>query len=420
MINSPFPDAPRLDAVPLAIVVDLIRSGRASTRSQLVEVTGLGRRVIVQHVERALALGLVEEAGPLPSGGGRRPQGLRFKKDAGYILVAHVGNSELQVGVLDLDASVIRLSHEDWDPNVGPVGTMEKIGAVITDLGTEAKSPWAIVVGVPAPVALDGTVGATELTGWGGFNPRDWLRKNVDAPVWVENDANLMALGEWANLPEVERNDLIFVKLSTELGAGLIVGDRLVRGARGAAGDFAHSPVASGADEPCDCGKSACLASVSSGRAVLARVNRMVRDNPDWADLAKDDGAALSFTDLGAAARAGDARVIALIEDSFAPLGAAIAGLINTLNPAIVVIGGGVANTGGARIDRLRDLILSAVTPVARDGLEIRTATSAPLEGIHGGAELALRELLSTESLARWILDGDPIRRTIRTQQTAS
>ena len=193
------PSSPQ-DAFVHGQLINLVRTGRARTRPGLEQETGLGRKLVAQRVQQAIDLGLLEDADLVPSGGGRPSRQLRFRTEAGHVYAALIESTEIRAAVCRLDGTVVESSHAEWVAADGPDATMEVLDGMFTRLRRRTRTePWAFGIGVSGPV--DFTTGRLVeppiMPGWDGYSVRAWLRDRYDAPVWVDNDVNLMALGEW-------------------------------------------------------------------------------------------------------------------------------------------------------------------------------------------------------------------------------
>ena len=245
----------------LVSVLDMVRAGHARTRPELGRRSGLGRTVITQRVQQLIDCGLLEEGALGPSSGGRAPRELRFRADAGHLLVAEIGATTLKVAVTDLAGTLLEQQETAADITRGPEHSLHQVEqmftAAVTAQPAEAPPIWGIGVSVPGPVefATGRTIAPPIMPGWDGYPVRERLADAFDVPVWVDNDVNLMALGELrSGLAQGER-DVVYIKIGTGIGAGLISGGRLHRGAQGCAGDVGHVAVVDNTSIVCRCGK---------------------------------------------------------------------------------------------------------------------------------------------------------------------
>lgn len=405
---------PSVDALgSMGAILDLVRRGRAHSRSEIVERTGLTRSTVAQRVSALLARGLLTEA-MAPSTGGRPPRTLRLRADAGHVLVADVGATSLDLAVADLTGRILGHADADADVAAGPLVILGEVERRLDRLVEEvapAGPLWGIGIGLPGPVEF-GTgdpVSPPIMPGWDRYPVRERFTSRHDVPVWVDNDVNIMALGEWRAGTARGHANVVFVKVGTGIGAGIISDGYLHRGAQGSAGDIGHIEVPDAAGEPCRCGKTGCLEAVAGGAALardgeaLARAGRSERLARVLADTGR-----VTARDVARAAQAGDRPCLELLQASGRRVGRVLAGLVNFFNPSLVVIGGGVADAGDAYLAAIREVVYARSLPLATRELAIRFSALGGLAGVTGAAAMVLDQLFSPRTLGAWIETGRP------------
>lgn len=391
-------------------VVNMVRLGEAVTRPEIGRVTGLGRGVVAQRVDRAVEMGFLEDADYAPSSGGRAPRTLRFRAERGRIVVCALGGLHIHVGVTDLDGAILGEAHREWDIARGPDETLAIATAMVDDVLTAGNGApvWAMIVGLPGPVDFDSgrPVAPPIMPGWNGYDVRGAFERHYEAPVWVDNDANLLAAGERARRRD-ENTDLIYCKVGTGIGAGLVSHGRLHRGANGAAGDMGHVRVP-GAEQVCRCGKTGCLEAVAGGWALVRDANAAIAEGATGA-LAElsASGEDLTPEDIARSAERGDSFAIGLIQASARQVGEALAALVNMFNPSTIVIGGALASAGELFLAEVRHRVYELSLPLATRDLVIKTSENDRSEPVRGGVDLA-REQLFEVTLPRWFGEGRP------------
>ncbi len=278
----------------------------------------------------------------------------------------------------------------------------------------DGTAVWAIVVGLPGPVDFDSgrPVAPPIMPGWNGFDVRTVFEQRYGAPVWVDNDVNLLAAGERARRRD-ENTDLIYCKVGTGIGAGLVSHGRLHRGANGAAGDMGHVRVP-GSEHVCRCGKTGCLEAVAGGWALVRDAHAAIADGATGllADSAAS-GDELTPEVVSRSAERGDPLAISLVQASARHIGEAVAALVNMFNPSVIVVGGAVASAGELFLAEVRHRVYELSLPLATRDLVIRTSENDRSEPIRGGVDLA-REQLFEVSLPRWFADGRPTVAAVR------
>lgn len=390
-------------------IVNMVRTGEAMTRPEIGRVTGLGRGVVTQRVDHAIELGYLQDGEFGPSSGGRAPRTLRFRGEQGLIIVCALGALHIHVGIAHLDGDIVDQSHRAWDISRGPAETLEAAMAMIDEV--LARGPgqpvWGIAVGVPGPVDFETgrPVAPPIMPGWNGFDLRRRFEQHYDAPVWVDNDVNLLALGERARRRD-ESPDLIYCKVGSGIGAGLLSRGRIHRGANGAAGDIGHVRVRD-ADELCRCGKIGCLEAVAGGWALVRDAEAALAAGATGALSTRSVDDPLTPERIARAAEDGDALAIGLIQHSARDVGESIAALVNMFNPGVIVIGGAVAAAGELFLAEVRQRVYELSLPLATRDLAIVQSVDDVREPLRGGAEM-VREQLFDATFPRWFADGRP------------
>lgn len=396
-------------------IVNLVRTGEAMTRPEIGRVTGLGRGVVTQRVDQAIEMGFLADGEYGPSSGGRAPRTLRFRSEQGRIIVAAFGALHIRVGIASLDGDIIDDRHTEWDIARGPAETIDRALAMLDEIlaGHDDVPVWGVAVGIPGPVDFDSgrPVAPPIMPGWNGFDMRRRFEERFDAPVWVDNDVNLVAFSERSRRPD-ERLDLIFFKVGTGIGAGLLSQGRIHRGANGAAGDVGHVRVRD-SESPCRCGKVGCLEAEAGGWALVRDADRAVEDGATGA-LAKlvADGTPLTPQLIAMSAMNGDALAISLIQRSARLVGESIAALVNMFNPAVIVVGGAVSSAGEVFLAEVRQRVYELSLPLATRDLAIVRSLGDEKEPLRGGAEM-VREQLFEATFPRWFAEGRPLIRDV-------
>ncbi|EID52649.1 ROK family protein [Saccharomonospora xinjiangensis] len=403
----------------LATVLGLVRSGTARTRPEIGRHSGLGRTVVTQRVNQLTACGLLEEGALGPSSGGRAPRELRFRARAGVILAAELGATSIGVGVTDLAGSVLAEHTEPADIAQGPESVLgrveelfdELLDRVRADTADEDLAVWGVGIGLPGPVEFaTGRPSAPPIMpGWDGYPVRDRLARRYDTPVWVDNEVNTMALGELRAGTARGHGDILYVKIGTGIGAGLVSGGTLHRGSQGCAGDIGHAAVSDEDEVVCRCGNTGCL-EAHAGGAALARDGLAAAEegrSPFLADVLAATGT-VTAADVSRAAQSGDRVSVELLTRAGRLIGNLLATLVSFYNPALVIIGGGVSGAGDLLLAAVRETVYRRSLPLATRELRITRSELSDRAGLVGAAFMALDELFAAERLARWVGNGSP------------
>jgi len=379
-------------------VLSLIRRGEVSTRSDVVRVTGLSRTAVTARLAALLRSGLLVEGDDAPSTGGRPPAQLRFNARAGVVLAGALGRSRTQLGLCDLEGEVLASAEFDHADGAVPDDLMPRLLDGFEELlRGVALAPSAVRgVGLSIPGTVDierGTSLASPIMrGWDGVPLAPYLEPLGGMPVRIDNDANVLALSEARGHLQTHR-DLVVVKASTGISCGILSEGRLLRGARGAAGEIGHTKSPSAQGRPCRCGETGCLEAVAGGWALVQEVAAAGRPVSHIRELVEQ------------AAR-GDAEARARIRDSGRHVGDVLAAVVNLLNPRAVVVGGDMAPAYDTFVAGLRETLYAGATDVASRDLEILPSTYGAQAGVVGCAQLVLSDVLSATSLDKALAAG--------------
>ena len=410
--HGPLPEE-ALDA--LVTVLDEIRLGRSRSRSELVARTGLGRAIVAQRVGELVDRGLAVEGEVGPSTGGRPPRQLAFRADAGHVLVADLGATSIDVAVTSLDGRILGHHDEPARIEAGPAACLDRVDALFASLLATTRdvpgSLWGIGIGVPGPVEFESgrPISPPIMPGWDGYPIRERFAARYGAPVWVDNDVNVLALGEWRAGIATGHDNVVVVKVGTGVGAGIISDGRLHRGAQGSAGDVGHIQVT---DDPlviCRCGNVGCLEALAGGEALgrageaAGREGRSVQ-----LGVAFDQHGTVSAQDVARAASHGDPVAVALLQGAGRRVGSMLASVVNFFNPSLIVIGGGVANAPDLFLAAIRETVYRRSLPLATRDLMIQRSSLGGLAGVIGASSMVVDQLFSRASIARWIEAGSP------------
>lgn len=412
---------PALVAIPdeiltsLVAVLDVVRHDAASTRPEIIRRTGLGRGVIVQRVEELIGHGLLVEAGLGPSSGGRAPRTIRLNARAGHILVADLGATSIGVGIADLSGHLVEQHEEPANISDGPeaiLGRVDELFAGLRSRSDDARGDlWGIGIGVPGPVefATGRPTSPPIMPGWDDFPVRERFSTQHSVPVWVDNDVNLMALGEYRAGVARGHDAAVFIKVGTGIGAGIIINGKLHRGSRGCAGDVGHIQVTDDPSVVCRCGNIGCLEALAGGAALARDGTRAALDGQSrrLARLLAENGR-IEATEVAWAAAHGDAVSRELIATAGRRIGLMVATLVNALNPSIVVIGGGVSGVGDALIASVRETVYGRSLPLATRDLSIVRSGLNDEAGRIGAASIVSDELFSRARISTWLSAGSP------------
>jgi len=352
----------------------------------------------------ALVAGLIEqgwldEVGPRASSGGRRAETLQLHRGLGVLLGVDLGATSVEVAVLSPELQVLARHGEAIDVRVGPGLVLSRMRAlmreVLASAGAKAKQVIGIGIGVPGPVdfAQGHLVEPPLMPRWDSYSIRDDLRADYAAPVWVDNDVNLMALGELWRLKRSLTNFLV-IKVGTGIGCGVVCHGEVYRGANGSAGDVGHICV--DPDGPrCHCGNLGCVEIMAAGPAIARQATEAAQTgaSPMLAERLAQQGE-LTPEDVGLASRAGDAASNTIVQGAGTTIGRMLASVVNFFNPSHVFVGGGVTRIGPLFLASLRQSVYQRSLALSTRHLEIQYTPLGDQSGLIGAGVLAMQETL--------------------------
>lgn len=395
-------------------------SGLTADEMQLLETTfwsaggsrhGMAERLgFSKSKANALIAGLVEqgllaEAGLQRSSGGRRAENLQLHAGLGVLVGVDIGATSLDVAVLRPDLTVLAQHAEPADVREGPGVVLARVRVLMRELlgrcGFEAKQVIGIGIGVPGPVNFEigQLVNPPLMPAWDSFSIRDYLREDYAAPVFVDNDVNLMALGELWRLKRSLSNFLV-IKIGTGIGCGIVCHGEVYRGAAGSAGDVGHICVDQEGPR-CHCGNLGCVEAMAAGPAIT-RMAVQAAEAGESAALAERLRAQgrIDAIDVGQASRAGDAAANAIVQRAGNLIGQMLASIVNFFNPSHVFIGGGITRIGPLFLAALRQSVYQRSLALSTRHLEIQYTPLGTQAGLIGAGVLAMHETLKVRGVA--------------------
>ncbi|WP_309065718.1 ROK family protein [Microbacterium sp.] len=376
-------------------LLQLLLDGQARTKAELVHLTGLARSTVSSRVDALLSSGLVVPAGEGASTGGRPPSRVAFHPTAGLVLAADLGASHATVAISDLSGRILAMTTSGLDIAAGPVAVLDAVIAegesLLTHDGVPRSRLVGVGIGVPGPVehSTGRPYNPPIMPGWDRFDVPGYVQRTFDVPVLVDNDVNVLALGEQAtSFPDT--TDLIFVKVATGIGAGIIAGGQLQRGAQGSAGDMGHVRVPYSVDSPHEPGEERDLEAMASGTAIAAA-------------LREQGIAADSSADVVELIRSGNVAAIEAARQAGRDVGEVLASVVNLLNPSIIVLGGSIARAGEHLLAGVREVVYRRSIPLATQHLAIVQTQTGERAAVVGAAIMVAREVLAPGNVDAYI-----------------
>jgi glucokinase len=312
------------------------------------------------------------------------------------VLAIDIGATRVRVAVIADDGTIVWRGSLLTLAKDGPTVTLARIAAVMRQALASTHGCQVTAIGIGAPGPLDPWEGVIyappNLPGWNALPLKRILQDQFGLPVYMGNDANLAGLGEHRYGAGRGTGDLVYMTISTGIGGGIICRGQLLLGADGLAGEVGHTSVDMRGPR-CRCGNRGCLEVMASGPAIARRGARAVRrgEAPGIAARTGDNPKAVTAEIVVGAALAGDAAARQIVERAGFHIGIGLVNLVHTLNPRLVVIGGGVAlGAGNLLLDAVRAAVAARAMPPFRRDLSILPARLGDDAGLFGALALAL------------------------------
>lgn len=390
------------------ILVDLVRKYGGFSKSDLVNFTEYSRTKITSCIDSLLEKSMLKINTITEYTGGRRSRKYSLNGEFGLFAGIDIGATSIDLGIADFSSRLLARHSEPASVKDGPIRILGKVCSLLEQMldenGLHPERLHGIGVGVPGPVdfSLGTLVSPPIMPGWDRFpiiqTIQQWF---PSSNVVVDNDVNVMALGEMYQGSGLGVNNLIFVKIGTGIGAGIICEGKIYRGSNGCAGDIGHICVDKNGPL-CHCGNKGCLEAVAAGPAIAMRslTAAQAGKSPLLMKYYERNGNCLRAEDIGDAAREGDPLAIEIVRQSGQYIGDVLAGLVNFYNPGIIVIGGGVSNLGDLLLSSIRQSVLNRSLPLATRELLIVFSKMGADAGVSGAINLILDYMFALSTSA--------------------
>jgi glucokinase-like ROK family protein len=359
--------------------LDMIRfTPGGISRVQLARRLNLTRAGITIIVNDLLESGCIREAESLSTKHGRPQIILEMNPQRGFVAGLDLGFSHLRIVITDFVARVVEEKEVPFEITWGPQTCLPKVDEMlkelVTKLGLATKDLLAVGMGVPGPIATEaGTVIAPPIMpGWDRYPIRATAEKMWGCPVSLNNDAEMGALGEWAFGAGRGEQNLAYIKVGSGIGAGLLLDGKIYHGSTGSAGEIGHLTIEENGPL-CSCGNRGCLEALTGGKAIATQAQEAVRNGRRTQLSSIIPVEKITAKDVAAAARRGDLIAQQILARAGSHLGVALAGVVNVFNPSVLVVGGGVAQTGDLFLEPVRDAIQRRSLPAAAHTVRIVT-----------------------------------------------
>ncbi|WP_409236437.1 ROK family protein [Streptomyces sp. PA5.6] len=377
-------------------VLALLRTGAAETRADIARLTGLARSTVSQRVDALIAHGFLAEEADGGSTGGRPPRRLRLRTREHAVAGVDLGASHCRVALMDIGGETLALREDPLSIADGPqavLGHVERtLRTLLKESGRDAGGLKSIGVGVPGPVEFSTgrPVDPPIMPGWHQFPIPEFFADRFGPRALVDNDVNVMALAEQRRaFPDTRY--LLYIKVGTGIGCGIVADGRLHRGAQGSAGDIGHIRVGD-VEDPCRCGNTGCLEAVAGGAALARRLSALGLD-------------ATSGSDVVRLVKSGNRDAVRMVREAGRAVGEVLAGLVNFFNPDTVVVGGALAAVHDQLLAGVREAVYRRSHPLATHVLRIEPSRTGENAAAIGAGILAVEHALSPRQVDR-VLSG--------------
>jgi glucokinase-like ROK family protein len=393
-----------------AEVIRALRKNGQTSRAAIAHMTGWSRAKTSQEVNALIDKGYLVEAGEGISNGGRKPRLVRFNDQLGYIVGIDIGATSLEIALADINGSILRKAVEPADVRQPPEELLGRCSMLTLELivahGVRPEQILGIGVGVPGPVDFTrGVLVAPPLMpDWENYPIRNFFKETfLSAFVVVDNDVNIMALGEQRSGDAADLDHFLVIKIGTGIGCGIMASRKIHRGSDGCAGDIGHICV----DKQgpiCRCGNRGCLEAMAAGPAIAEKAMQAARDGKSelLQKMMESNGGVLSPENVNTACREGDEAALEIIRASGQMIGDVLAGLVNFFNPSHIFIGGGIANFGNHLLIAIKRAVLRRSLPLATTNLAISFSRAGSDAGVIGAIMLALEYLFVVKDDLRY------------------
>lgn len=379
----------------LSELLYLLRDGQPHTRMELAGLTGLSRSTVSTRIETLTELRLVSPVANAISTGGRPSAQISLDLHSRVVGAVDVGATHVTIALANLRGTILSETTARIEVARGPLEVLGLVVDSLTDLmmnlGRKEQELLGIGIGLPGPVEHSSGRPSNPpiMPGWDDFDVPREVQQRFPVPVLVDNDVNIMALGEWA-VRNGTADNLVFLKVATGIGAGIISGGELRRGAQGIAGDIGHIPIPQGAGIDCRCGNTGCLEAVAAAPAIINGLREAGVEVDTTDDVAK-------------LVSEGHLQTIAAVRQAGRDIGDVVGICVSVINPSLIVVGGSLSQVGDLLLAGIREVVYSRSMPLATRHLMIERSTMGSGAGVVGASIMAVEAALSTPRIEAMI-----------------
>ena len=391
------------------LVLESIFWSAGASRHDIAAKLRLSKTKANALIAALVAQGLLIETGHALPGAGRPAETLRMADELGVLIAIDIGATSMAISVLTPSLMVLSQQREAVDlrdsrqgPGVVLARAQTLTCALLDRCGKKASNVLAIGIGVPGPVNFEiaQLVSPPLMSSWGDFSIRDFMRESFKAPVFVDNDVNIRAIGELWRLRRTVSNFLV-IKVGTGIGCGIICDGHIYRGSTGSAGDVGHICVDINGPR-CYCGNVGCVEAMAARPAIeRMAIEAIERGESDVLRRCVGEHGDLSIADVGAASREGDIAANRIIQHSGGLVGQMLASVVNFFNPSHVFLTGGIVTIGPLFLAAVRQSVYQRSLALSTRSLHVQYSSLGDAGGIVGAGVLAMQEFLKSRSATR-------------------
>ena len=381
-------------------ILELVRSGRVRTRREVQDLTGISRSTLALRMTQLQEAGYLLETGQIAGTTGRPARILSFDESGQLVLAVDLGATHAHLAVIDGAGLVLAEASSEIKIDRGPDevlrGVVKRLFELLARSGRDVGSVAGIGIGIPGPVRFS-TRRPNQpplMPGWHDYPVAERLAKAFGVPAFVDNDANLMGLGEMRERYPASPS-VLFVKVGTGIGAGVILRGEPERGIAGGAGDIGHIRMGGQYTRLCTCGAVGCIATEASGSAIIR-------------ELAEAGIPASTTSDITRLLAAGDPTAIRLVTRAGHLLGEVLATSVALLNPEVLIVGGAIAAAGDHFLQAVRERIFERTVPLATRELIIAASALGPDAAVHGARHMVIGQTFSADAVDERIAAPQP------------
>lgn len=395
--GSAAPNSRRMSQARPGDILDALRRNEARTTSELADIFKIARSTVTERISELARAELIVSTGEVPSGQRGRPAaGIAFNERARLALVAHVGMTGTMVAVTDLHGDPLWTNQVDLDAASGPDSLVELLKVEfekgLLSIGSPAR-PIGIGIGLPGDLELAtvyrGLTGVTDARAHEEISSP--LEKHFSCPVLLERDVNLMALGEH-RLAWPDSKILLSVKVGTVIACGVVIGDHVVQGANGLAGEIGHIKVAGGS-LACTCGSQGCLNTVAGGPALAEQLRFKGLE-------------AHTARDVAQLANQGVAEASQVVRQAGIRVGEVLASSVQLLNPDVITFWGYLVDSGDQFLAGVQEAILKTALPSSARSLRLERSPLGDDAGLRGAALSVIESTMHPDAIDRLLEDA--------------